>query len=126
MSQANQSLESLAELLKTSPEKLDKGTIENLQRRRKELADKFFDRNVSREEKIKIQDELAMLHEFFKYKPINKIGTGKNAPRPITREERAQNCEDFKAYMKKIDVWNMLGPDDQVRALAQVWGGPRG
>ena len=121
----NQSLASLTELLKTPPEKLDKGTIDNLQKRRKELADKFFNSNTPREEKIKIQDELAMLHEFFKYKPINKIGSGKGGYKPITKEEREKNCNEFIDYLKKKDVWTILGPDDQANALALVWGTSR-
>lgn len=90
----------LDEFLKIPPEKQDPKVLQQLKDRRKELADKFFNKETSYDEKMKIFDELFKLHQYFGYKLPNKPYT-KGTARIVTAQEREANCDAFMNYLKK-------------------------
>lgn len=124
MTQAGE-FDGLDEILKIPSDKQHLTVIEKLQTRRKVLADIFFSKTASKEERIKVQDELAKLHDYFKYKPIQKIGQGKSSNwKPITPEERETNCNNFLAYLSNHGLGDS-SDESKVYALAHIWGPPR-
>jgi len=112
----------LEELLKVPKEKQHSTILEKLKARRKELADKFFDKTLPVPEKMKIQDELALLHDYFGMKPIRKYGSGGPGKKVVTVQERADNCDAFIAYLKK--KFPEMPERAMIDYLPMVWGSP--
>lgn len=108
-----QTFEGLDEILKVPLEKQHSTVVDKLKARRKELADIFFKQETPKADKIKIQDELAKLHDYLKMKPIRKIG---EARPPATAQQREQNTLDFMAFAVK----NGIHPTAE--SIAIVWG----
>ena len=126
MSQAQESIKKpdvknsyeLATLTNLLKETLDESTKQNLNARRKEIADFYYSKqtSVTYKDKLDFYEELKMLHVFFNYKEVQKpFGGGKGfAKKTRTVDEKKKDIDTMHEFCwnKAIELAEKLFPVD--------------
>lgn len=97
------------DLMKKPKEELEKGALDVIHARRKQLADIFFDTSKSAAEKNKVFDELELIHKYFNMGKIFKAKEKRGGiPAKPTRtpeekkEDSARMISDLWPEAKKL------------------------
>ena len=109
MSQSNvipqaSDIKTIREMTKLPQEKNDSATITTLKTRRKLIADYYYEKSNSAEERQKFFDELSLLHEYFGFKKVWPA-TKSNGN---TLAKQVRSTEEKKADIKAMHefCWN--------------------
>ena len=98
----------LKKLLEIDESQLDQETIRLLKERRKQVADYYYSKGPTYQDKIVFYEELKLLHEYFKYKEVSKpFGNSKGGASKKVRtvEEKKKDIEEMHefCYNKALD-----------------------
>lgn len=88
------------------------------------------DKNIEVEKRKQAYELIQKLHEMLNRKfDVNWIpkGDGKSRGQTFiaTKEQRAENCNNFAQYLKSAKIWEFLKPEEPAQVLAIVWGSLR-
>lgn len=70
---------------------------------------------------------IVMCHEMLgkpikeEWRPKEKSSSG-NRQWTASKEQRKQNCDDFRNYLQSIEVWKLLMPNEQADVMCKIWG----